>query len=83
MEGQRAATDASEEWRALARSPEFNELISTLVSSGLADLKLLEPPKTKPVPRRPRLPGSDENMFELPDDLKKPRGKKKGDKEQE
>jgi len=77
MEGQRAAVEASQEWRMLTRSPEFNELISTLVSSGLAELKLLEPPETKPVPRKPRMKGSNENMFVLPDEPKKPRGKKK------
>lgn len=83
MEGQRVAPEASEEWRTLARSPEFNELISTLVSSGLAELKLLDAPKTQPVPRKARMEGSDENMFVLPEDRKKLRRKKKGDEDPE
>jgi hypothetical protein len=68
VEDKRAEAATPDEWRTLSRSPEFSRLITSLASSGLAEMKVLEAAKTTPVKRKPKLEGSDENMFVRPDD---------------
>jgi len=76
VEGKRAEAATSDEWRTLSRSPEFSRLITALASSGLAEMKVLEAAKTTPVKRKPKMEGSNENMF-----LRSDQVTKKGDKE--
>ena len=84
MEGKRAEAATSDEWRTLSRSSEFSRLITALASSGLAEMKVLEAAKTTPVQRKPKMEGSDENMFLRPEDRvtkkgpTRKRGKKRG-----
>jgi hypothetical protein len=75
VEGGRAEAATSDEWRTLSRSPEFRRLIASLASSGLAEMKVLEAAKTTPVKRKPKMAGSDENMFVRPDEPTRKSGK--------
>lgn len=79
VEGKRAEAATSDEWRTLGRSTEFGRLITALASAGLAEMKVLEAAKTTPVKRKPKLEGSNENMFIRPEDRvtkKRPKGGK-------
>lgn len=79
MEENRAGAAASDEWQTLSRSPEFSRFMTALASSGLAEMKFLEAAKTTPVKRKPKMEGSNENMFLPPEELAKRR--KKGEKQ--
>jgi hypothetical protein len=68
MEGKTVDSATPDLWQTLSRAPEFSRLITTLASSGLAELKVLEAAKTKPVRRKPKLESSSGNMFVLPED---------------
>lgn len=67
VEGKHVEAAIPDEWRTLNRSPEFSRLITALASSGLAEMAVLEAAKTTPVKRTPKMEGSNENMFILPD----------------
>lgn len=66
VEGRRAEVPAPDDWPTLSNTPEFRRLMSAMASVGLSDISMLEAPTTTPVTRRPKLPGSNENMFILP-----------------
>ncbi len=51
----------------LTSFPELSKLVALLATSSLKNIDLIEPGKTVPVKRRPRLEIGDENMFELQD----------------
>jgi hypothetical protein len=76
---QRPTVASSDIWRTLAGTPELARLVGVLASSGLDELKVLEAAKTTPVKRKPKMEGSDENMFLPPEELEKRRaaGEKK------
>jgi hypothetical protein len=76
MAEQRNEIESSEEWRKLSQSSEFHKLVAMLASGGLGDLPLLEAAKTTPVVRKLKMEGSSENMFLLPEQVRKKANKK-------
>ena len=60
---------AAPEVRILSHLPEFTQLATTLAPSRVAEVQILEAAPTKPVTRKPRLPGRDGNLFVVPDEL--------------
>ena len=76
VERKPADVAAADDWQRLRDSPEFARFLITVASLGLGDHKVLEAGATAPVRRRPKMEGSDENMF-LPPELMPKRGDKK------
>jgi hypothetical protein len=76
MEGKQVTTEAHDTWKTLSRAAEIDRLITTLGAPGLADVKVLEAPKTAPVKRKPRLEGAKGNQFVLEEDANKGKGGK-------
>lgn len=60
---------------------DLNRLLGVLASSGLAELKVLEGGQTTPVKRKPKMKGSNENIFVLPDWVPEKGGRKPKPKE--
>jgi len=67
MEGRRAEMESSDELFRLSQLPEFQRFIAGFMPSGIRNMPLLEAATTVPVVRKPRMEGSDENMFVLPE----------------
>jgi hypothetical protein len=82
MEGRRTI-EPSRDWRTLTATPEFARLLGVLASAGLADMSVLEPAKTTPVRRKPKMKGSDANMFLRPEQMTKKDRKPSKPKEEE
>ncbi|MEX0272020.1 tyrosinase family protein [Leptolyngbyaceae cyanobacterium UHCC 1019] len=66
-EGRRSEIEASDELLRLSQLPEFQRFIAGFMPSGIRDMPLLEAATTVPVVRKPKMEGSDENMFVLPE----------------
>jgi hypothetical protein len=54
----------------LTHLPEFGQLVNTLASVRVAEPRIIEAAETTPVKRKPRMEGSDENMFLKPEQIK-------------
>jgi hypothetical protein len=67
----RRAVPAPIELQALSRLPEIASFMATLAAGGLANAPLLQAADTAPVARPPRLQGSRENLFLLPEEEEK------------
>lgn len=59
---------AASEVRILSHLPEFTQLTTTLAASRVAEVQIVEAAATKPVIRKPKLPGRDGNLFVMPDE---------------
>lgn len=66
------------DWQTLIRSPEFLRFVTALTSSGLEDTKLISATATTSVKRKPKMEGSNEDMFVRPDQLPNQHSKKEG-----
>jgi hypothetical protein len=71
MDELRSGSAPAEELRKPGGSPELHKLVAMMDSGGLADMPLLEAAKTTPVVRKPKMKGSSENMFLLPEQIAK------------
>jgi hypothetical protein len=54
----------------LTHLPEFGQLVNILASVRVAEPRIIEAAETTPVKRKPRMEGSDENMFLKPEQIK-------------
>ncbi len=63
----------------LTHLPEFGQLVNILASVRVEEPRIIEAAETTPVKRKPRMEGSDENMFLKPEQIKdKPPERPKG-----
>ena len=65
----RPSVAATTELQRLSRTEEFSRLMSTFASSRLAEIEVVQAAETVPVKRKPRMEGSNENMFLRPGEL--------------